>query len=141
MRKGLVTQKDIIKKVAEEHNLPEENVAIFYDFLVYKFNKMSEDPNITVISLSNDLGRMFVRSKVLKGIMMDGLDGGSARARKFARISEKRLENLAKTFKDVNLSHHSKTFTVNSAYLSLDMTKEEMEREQNKDFEQNNRVE
>lgn len=126
--------------MCEDFNIPVKKMEYFYEFLVYYFNHVAENPEVTVMKLPVCLGSMYSRSKLMKANVENGRHKNTPVARKFLDIYEKRLETLAKAFKDPNLTHYSKTSTIGSYYLSLGMTKEEMELEQNKDFEQNNKV-
>lgn len=127
-------------KMCEDFNLHPKKMEYFYEFLVHYLNYISDKPEVTVIRFPQSLGSMFCRSKVLRAASEDWRGKETPMAKKFFNIYEKRLETLENAFEDPNLTHYTKTATINSHFLSLGMTKEEMELAQNEDFEKNNRV-
>lgn len=138
MRPGIVTQKDIIKQLAAEGRFTEKQLEIMYDFFVHHMAEIYEDPDVIELHLHINLGSMYLRPKVLTAV----LESAKRQERPPSQYLEATSEKM-KTFRslgDYYKTLYSKTPMIRSKYLSLNKSLDEMEKEQNKIFDEKNRV-
>lgn len=139
MRKSIARYKDVADNAAKTLGIDPEIYKGLYAFSLIKLNRLSEDPKVLYVRMGNFFGTLFVRARLIAQYVRYHDHRTTKNALKFCSAYKEKLAYM-RTFPQLNRSIHYKIFTVESKWLGKNMTKEELEKEQNDAYKEENRV-
>ena len=121
MSKEIVSEKDIIQKVADETGYPYKTVHLVWKFILYQMGQMTLDPECMSIRLPY-LGVLYEKVGMLKKSIgtIDRLKNPSIQSTRNKAYYRKRLKNLEKATENMyHTVHKVKNTATNPFYVGF----------------------